>query len=156
MDAIPTTTTGKVDRRLLASLPIASSHGTERPAMTMHEQTVIDVWKTVLGVDGITPADDFFEIGGDSLFVITVVAALREMGFDVSSKDVFQRSTVADLAEFLAGCGRLAARSEPARQPANAGHRESPRPLAADFPAARLSQDELDRLLAQVSRETRP
>ncbi|MGH9347824.1 MAG: amino acid adenylation domain-containing protein [Vicinamibacterales bacterium] len=155
LDALPTTAGGKLDRRRLpVARPAIPPGDRQAAASTDLERTVIRVWETVLGLDGIGPHDDFFEIGGDSLLSIKVVAALREMGLAVASRDIFQRSTPADLADFLAGAGSIPAASAERDEPAVAGRGDPDRLAAEDFPAARLSQDELDRLIAHVSGET--
>jgi acyl carrier protein len=59
---------------------------------------VAKVWHEVLGVDGIGPDDDFFELGGDSVVATFLVARLREeLGIAVSLLTVFEYPTIAEM-----------------------------------------------------------
>jgi acyl carrier protein len=59
---------------------------------------VAKVWHEVLGVDGIGPDDDFFELGGDSVVATFLVARLREeLGIAVSLLTVFECPTIAEM-----------------------------------------------------------
>ncbi|WP_158938696.1 acyl carrier protein [Burkholderia sp. S171] len=52
--------------------------------------------------DAIGDDDDFFELGGDSLLVIKLVARIRRtLSLELSPGDVFDHPTVASLARFL-------------------------------------------------------
>ncbi|GGS28860.1 thioesterase domain-containing protein [Actinokineospora fastidiosa] len=59
------------------------------------------VWSEVLGVD-VEADDDFFELGGYSLLIVTVVAQAREHGITITATDVFERKTPAAIAAGLA------------------------------------------------------
>jgi phthiocerol/phenolphthiocerol synthesis type-I polyketide synthase E len=39
---------------------------------------VVEIWEELLGVAPVGVADDFFELGGDSLLATLVVSRLRE------------------------------------------------------------------------------
>ncbi|MFL6119949.1 amino acid adenylation domain-containing protein, partial [Actinophytocola sp.] len=97
---IPRTTNGKLDR---AALPapgrdaLGVTGGPVSPR-TEDERRVAAVWQDVLGVDQVGVHDNFFELGGHSIRAVAVVGALREIGFDVSVRDVFEHRTVAELA----------------------------------------------------------
>jgi acyl carrier protein len=61
-------------------------------------QTVLKVWREVLGIEDAGPDDDFFELGGDSLVATRLVARLREeTGTAVSLLAVFDNPTPAEL-----------------------------------------------------------
>jgi acyl carrier protein len=63
------------------------------------EQTVMRVWREVLGVEDAGPDDDFFELGGDSLVATRLVARLREeLDTAVSLLAVFDNPTASELA----------------------------------------------------------
>lgn len=47
------------------------------------EKTVAAIWREILDVDDIAVDDDFFDIGGDSLLALRVMAKIREL-FDVN------------------------------------------------------------------------
>ncbi|MFJ9864336.1 acyl carrier protein [Streptomyces sp. NPDC101165] len=60
--------------------------------------TVTAVWTEVLGIDGIGPDDDFFDLGGDSLVATRLTVLLEErLGVEVSPLMVFDHPTVDEL-----------------------------------------------------------
>jgi acyl carrier protein len=62
------------------------------------------LFATLLEVDpdAVGDDDDFFELGGDSLLVIKLVARIRRtLSLEVSPGDVFDHPTVTSLARFL-------------------------------------------------------
>ncbi|MBM7773069.1 amino acid adenylation domain-containing protein/non-ribosomal peptide synthase protein (TIGR01720 family) [Actinokineospora baliensis] len=98
LDRIPLTPNGKVDR---AALPAPDFAGltTTRQAETEAEQTLAAVFAEVLGVPAVGMDDDFFSLGGDSIISIQLVARARAEGLRFSPRDVFERRTVARIAE---------------------------------------------------------
>ncbi|SDN47879.1 thioesterase domain-containing protein [Actinacidiphila guanduensis] len=64
------------------------------------EQLVGEVWSARFG-RAVTPYDDFFDLGGDSLTVVEVTAELRERGLPVRSSAALRHPTPARLAEHL-------------------------------------------------------
>ncbi|MYS09460.1 hypothetical protein GTW71_24185, partial [Streptomyces sp. SID6041] len=64
------------------------------------EGLVADVWREVLGVDGIGAHDDFFALGGHSLLATRVVARLRAaIDLAVPLRTLFTHRTVAVFAQ---------------------------------------------------------
>jgi hypothetical protein len=57
-------------------------------------QSVARVWHEVLGRDGFAAEDDFFELGGNSLFAIQIIARLRELHGDLPMNVIFEAATV--------------------------------------------------------------
>src|SRR5205085_12440709 len=76
------------------------------------EETLAAIWAGLLGVERVGIRDDFFELGGDSILSIQIVARAREAGLHLSLKQLFEHPTVAELA---ARAG-TAAPLEPAEQ----------------------------------------
>ena len=72
------------------------------------EQVIGDIWAQVIGQELIGRDDHFFARGGDSLRAAQVVARLNRMfDIDLSLECLFEKPTVAQLAEHIARC-RLA------------------------------------------------
>ncbi|MGW2952503.1 non-ribosomal peptide synthase/polyketide synthase, partial [Streptomyces eurythermus] len=98
LEALPLTTSGKLDRRALP----APEHGVEEREFTAprtpEEELLAGIWAEVLGVDRVGVTDNFFELGGDSILSIQAVSRARAAGLDIGSQDVFRHQTVADLA----------------------------------------------------------
>ncbi|MDE2614840.1 MAG: amino acid adenylation domain-containing protein, partial [Burkholderiales bacterium] len=106
--ALPLTPLGKVDRRALARIeaPAADDSGAGRAApRDATERMLCALWARVTGAAQVGIHDNFFEIGGDSILSIQVVAALREQGYAVAPRQIFRNPTVAELAAQLAAPG---------------------------------------------------
>ncbi|EPH43453.1 non-ribosomal peptide synthetase [Streptomyces aurantiacus] len=134
IDRLPQTPNGKVDRLALARRPItlpapepasAPTPAADAPrgparSTTVRDSDVLDLWREVLGVDGLRPTDAFLDAGGNS--VLAVVLADRvaaRFGVPFTSADVF-------------GC--VDARGTAARLRAESGHGQ--RPSAEPGPAS--------------------
>jgi aryl carrier-like protein len=62
------------------------------------EATLCQIIAEVLGLDGVRPQDGFFEVGGDSVLAVQVVARAREAGLALSVRDLFDHQTAQTLA----------------------------------------------------------
>ena len=93
LDALPVGARGKVDRAALpapppATLPYREPVGRERELANLYMQ--------VLGLDRVGLDDDFFELGGDSLAAIELIAAIDEhFGVELSAPVLLESPTVA-------------------------------------------------------------
>ncbi|MEW6476446.1 MAG: amino acid adenylation domain-containing protein [Actinomycetota bacterium] len=95
LDAFPVTPNGKVDR---AALPApAFEAGAGRDPRDDREATLCRLFAEVLGVDGVTIDDNFFDLGGDSILSIQLVSRARRAGLAISPRQVFESGTVAEL-----------------------------------------------------------
>ncbi len=106
VEALPRTPTGKLDRRALPS-PEAAAAAAYVPPGSELERAIAAVWLELLPVARVGLHDNFFEIGGDSLLLLSVHRRLREVlggaaeGMPVV--DLFRFPTVAALSRQLAG-----------------------------------------------------
>ncbi|WP_031091374.1 phosphopantetheine-binding protein, partial [Streptomyces sp. NRRL WC-3549] len=67
------------------------------------ERRIAGVWCEALGLEWVGAEDNFFDVGGDSLRLTSVVAALRErLGLQVTRLDMFGRPTVRAMAARVA------------------------------------------------------
>ncbi len=97
---LPMTSSGKVDRDRLPRPDQArgrSSVSYVEPR-TETERIVAAVWQDVLGVQGVGALDRFFQIGGDSIRAVQVVARLAEAGHELQVSELFEHQTVEALA----------------------------------------------------------
>jgi amino acid adenylation domain-containing protein/non-ribosomal peptide synthase protein (TIGR01720 family) len=96
LDAIPLTSNGKVDRRALPD-----PHGT-RPELateyeapkTEQEQILARILCELLGLERVGVHDSFFELGGDSISSVQLVARARRHGIGLTVRQVFEQPTI--------------------------------------------------------------
>ncbi|WP_432973710.1 amino acid adenylation domain-containing protein [Dactylosporangium sp. CA-233914] len=96
LDRLPLTANGKLDRR---ALPAPVRERTGRAADTPVEERLAAIFCEVLGLAAVGADDSFFELGGDSIVSIQLVAQARDRGIAITPRDVFERRTVAALAQ---------------------------------------------------------
>ncbi|WP_459751031.1 amino acid adenylation domain-containing protein [Streptomyces sennicomposti] len=98
---LPLTPNGKLDRRALPAPERAVADAGGRAPRTPTEKVLADLFAEVLGRDRVGPEAGFFELGGDSIVSIQLVARARRRGLALTPKDVFELKTVAALAARL-------------------------------------------------------
>ncbi|MGB6034160.1 MAG: condensation domain-containing protein, partial [Bacteroidota bacterium] len=100
MEQLPLTPSGKIDRRALP-VPDAGHPELARSSIsprTPTEQKLAEVWKEVLGLEHVGVEDNFFELGGDSILSIQLIARAKQVGFQITPKQIFQHPTISRLA----------------------------------------------------------
>ncbi|MGW2698040.1 amino acid adenylation domain-containing protein [Streptomyces sp. NPDC001296] len=104
LDAMPLTASGKTDRRRLTPPAVFERLSDTAPvgADTDTERLLAEVWRDVLGLDAVGVHDNFFDIGGTSLHLVTVQRRLTELlGRALPVVDLFRHPTVRALAARL-------------------------------------------------------
>ncbi|MFD3522129.1 amino acid adenylation domain-containing protein [Streptomyces sp. NPDC058653] len=100
LDRIPLTPNGKPD---LEALPEPRLRQVPYQAPRDETEAVLaQLFAEVLGLEQVGVDDDFFAIGGDSIQSIQAVSRVREYGIHISAREIFERRTVAALAEIAA------------------------------------------------------
>ncbi|BCL80831.1 hypothetical protein ccbrp13_32960 [Ktedonobacteria bacterium brp13] len=97
---LPLTQNGKVDRDALLRLYDSSMLPTQSfvAPHTDNERTLASIWTSVLGSKQVGIHDNFFALGGDSILSIQVIARARQVGLHLTTKQLFQYQTIAQLA----------------------------------------------------------
>jgi non-ribosomal peptide synthase protein (TIGR01720 family) len=62
------------------------------------EHALVQAWGDVLGIGEIGVDDSFFELGGDSVLGLQIVARLSRAGFKITPAQIFEHPTIAALA----------------------------------------------------------
>ncbi len=160
LDRLPLMPNGKVDRRALSQIATrqeAHADGERAAPRTPVEEKLMEIWREVLrlGEREIGIDDNFFELGGDSILSIQIMARAGQAGLRLTPRDLFERPTVAGLAE-VAVAAEVAAEEEAASvHGAGAGSNETEaggrtrEPTPSNFPLADLEEDELSELTAR-------
>ncbi|MFE9837929.1 amino acid adenylation domain-containing protein [Streptomyces sp. NPDC005551] len=102
LSELPLTSSGKLNHRVLPA-PDDARTSTGRAPRNQVEETLSALFAEVLGVDSVGVDNDFFASGGDSIRSIQIVARARARGIEISTREIFEHSTVAQLAELVAG-----------------------------------------------------
>ncbi|WP_165609557.1 AMP-binding protein, partial [Mycobacterium mantenii] len=122
LEALPMTINGKLDKRALPA-PEYSAEAYRAPGSAV-EEILAGIYAQVLGVERVGVDDSFFELGGDSLSAMRLIAAINAaVDEGLSVRAVFEAPTVAQLAPRIGeGTDR--------RQPLVAGERPAVVPLS--------------------------
>jgi amino acid adenylation domain-containing protein len=157
MPKLPRKANGKVDRK---ALPAPESQGADlpdyEPPHNLVEEVLAGIWSAVLKRDRVGVRHNFFELGGDSILSIQIIARANQAGLRLTAKDIFQHQTIAELAKAAEpmgnGSAEQTAATEPAQMPPTPSGQAShaAEVMASDFPDADLSPEDLDELLAQI------
>ena len=121
--ALPLTPNGKLDKRALPAPEYQDSDRYRAPASPT-EEILAGIYARVLGIERVGVDQSFFDLGGDSLSAMRLVAAVNT-GLDagLAVRAVFEAPTVAQLAPRIGGDeGRL--------EPLVAGQRPAVVPLS--------------------------
>ncbi|WP_428253096.1 condensation domain-containing protein, partial [Gynuella sp.] len=97
----PLNAADKIDRKRLP-LPDVENLVTEYRAPEGEvEQTLAEIWQTLLSVERVGRDDHFFELGGHSLLIIQLIEKLRQAGHRLETRNVFDKPILKDLAATL-------------------------------------------------------
>ncbi|PHM70061.1 Amino acid adenylation [Xenorhabdus kozodoii] len=102
--AFPLTGSGKLDRKALPApdRSAIASRDYEAPQGEI-EQQVAAILQSLLGLEQIGRHDSFFDLGGNSLSIIQLMARLRDkFQLEVSIQDIFTHPELSELAELIA------------------------------------------------------
>jgi acyl transferase domain-containing protein len=69
---------------------------------TENERRLAEVWQATLGIEEVGVNDNFFDLGGDSILGIQVIARAAQAGLQLSPDQLFEHQTIADLASLFA------------------------------------------------------
>ena len=95
--ALPLTVNGKLDTRALPAPEYTDVDRYRAPANAI-EEILAGIYAQVLGLERVGVEDSFFDLGGDSILSMQVVARARAAGVLCRTRDVFVEQSVARLA----------------------------------------------------------
>jgi aryl carrier-like protein len=101
LDALPKGPTGKLVRREVAMQLAVAESGRPDP-MTAPKPADDDeraeqlrqVWCEVLNLDAVSPDDDYFKLGGDSLRALTIINKAKTIGVELTMMDLMRHRSI--------------------------------------------------------------
>ena len=149
---LPLLPSGKVDRRTLPEPPTDHGAAGERIAPRNEvEQQLASIWQELLAVNELGVSENFFDLGGNSLLAMQVLARIRRtFEVEVSIRSLFDGPTIDELGQEIQ---KVKASGAVPRMPAI---RPRPRPTTAvetlTAELGKLSPEQIELLLRQVRR----
>lgn len=103
VEEMPLTTNGKIDHNALPDPDFSDLIRTEYVAPRNEtEAQLANIWEEILDVPKVSVYDRFFDLGGHSLLMARMVAAIRnKMNVELPLKILFQYPRLVDLADYL-------------------------------------------------------
>jgi amino acid adenylation domain-containing protein/non-ribosomal peptide synthase protein (TIGR01720 family) len=111
LDALPLTSSGKIDRKALPAPEEgerAAAGATFAAPTSPVEAELARIWASVLRLEKVGVHDDFFEVGGDSILSIQIVSRAQQSGIRVTPRQIFEHPTIAELSA-VAGTKQIVA-----------------------------------------------
>ncbi|MCB0566313.1 MAG: amino acid adenylation domain-containing protein, partial [Phaeodactylibacter sp.] len=108
LEALPLTTSGKVDRKALPAPNAGSlaSGAAYVPPRNSTEATLVEIWEAVLQRSGISIHDNFFDLGGHSLKAIQLNAKMtKAFNLPIPLNLIYQHPNIAALAAKIGASG---------------------------------------------------
>lgn len=101
LESLPVTKQGDIDK---AALRVLSADKKFVAPRTPLEESLAEIWRSLLGFSHISCHDNFFEIGGNSLLTAQLIVQIKEtLGKQLDLCDLFAAPTVAALSDVIAG-----------------------------------------------------
>ena len=112
LETLPRSKNGKIDRAALnqKKFPPTKTVGVQTPIEDSIENLPHDLerglqlkslWEEVLKVKDITFGDNFYDLGGDSFSCLSISAKARQLGIQLSVKDIFEHQNLENILDFL-------------------------------------------------------
>ncbi|PQE14301.1 non-ribosomal peptide synthetase protein [Rutstroemia sp. NJR-2017a BBW] len=116
--ALPLSTSGKLDRKKLretaselstSQARLSLQQKDKKPLTTFLQKCLGNLWVKLLGIDleYISADQHFFQLGGDSITAMQLVAAARAEGMAISTVDIFNFPVLEDMAQQMQSCDSL-------------------------------------------------
>ena len=113
LDAMPLTPNGKLDRKALPAPSLEKAQTlTNRPPATELEREIAKIWQEILQVSPIGARSDFYDLGGDSLALVSLFASIEaKFGRSLTVDVLAGGLTVARLAQVLSDANTILERA---------------------------------------------
>ena len=101
LERLPLTANGKINRKALPEPEIKSSTEYIAPRNPV-EKRLVQIWQEIFGLEKIGVTDDFFDLGGHSLWGIRISNEIHKyFEIEIQFIQVFQERTIEKLAQYI-------------------------------------------------------
>lgn len=104
LDTIPLTPNGKIDKNALPDIDkvrIDNERGSVLPRTSL-EKEIAETWKEVLSIENIDIDKNFFDVGGDSMTIVTLHSIIRDKIYNqIEVVNLFQYPTIKLLSNYI-------------------------------------------------------
>ncbi|WP_168898084.1 non-ribosomal peptide synthetase [Bacillus sp. ISTL8] len=101
MEELPLMTNGKVDRKALPRFESFKNTDFYHPPINETQKKLVTIWEQVLQVEKVGIQDNYFELGGDSILALQIIAKSQEVSIDITTRDLFEYQTIKKIDDFL-------------------------------------------------------
>jgi amino acid adenylation domain-containing protein/non-ribosomal peptide synthase protein (TIGR01720 family) len=102
LESLPLTPNGKINRKALPAPDKARYLADEYIAPSTEVEVILsNIWQELLLKETVGIHDNFFNLGGDSILSIQVVSRAKNLGIQITPKQIFQNQTIAKLARVV-------------------------------------------------------
>jgi amino acid adenylation domain-containing protein/non-ribosomal peptide synthase protein (TIGR01720 family) len=114
LDSLPLTPNGKVDREYLLQMKENETEAARHfaPPRNSVEETLVRIWQEVLRQKRVGVTDNFFEIGGDSIISLQIIARASQEGLLIAPSQIFRNPTIEELAARVRTTGAVSREGE--------------------------------------------
>ena len=99
--SFPLTPNGKIDRTALSNLTFEVKDVTIIAPRNETDAKILAAWKIVLKQKNISIDDNIFDIGGDSLSLLSIQSILFKDAINVNSQVLFENPTIRSLSDYI-------------------------------------------------------
>ena len=99
MDSLPLTINGKINYDLLPK-PIKADREFVI-SQTSEEKELVKAMKEILEIENISMNDNYYQIGGDSIKAIQISSKLKNVGLNISVKDILALDSIKEIASTI-------------------------------------------------------
>jgi amino acid adenylation domain-containing protein len=103
IDKMPSTPSGKIDRKALPALNLAIRKAHDSvPPETPTQITLAKIWESLLKMENIGIHESFFDLGGHSILAVKLMTQIRSsFGVQLQPHHIFRTPTIAGLAVLI-------------------------------------------------------
>ncbi len=102
LESFPLMPNGKIDTKALQKFELNEENTINQPTrISSTERILLKIWQEVLQLPNLGVQDNFFEVGGDSIQIIRIVAKSKKAGIQLSPKHVYRHQNIATLCKHI-------------------------------------------------------